>query len=704
LYLVLLTKQGNFKPPLYGRFFYEKDGRHVFLKMINVSDLTFEIGGKLLLKQVSFTLSKKQRVGLVGRNGQGKTTLLKILSGQTEYSSGTIQIAKDFRVAYLPQEVITPAKVSNSIYKEAERAFSRLFRKKERLEAIAKKLERADGSQPDHKALLSEHDRLVDELNHSGFYQIKGKIQAVLTGLGFSKEQLHMPVSSLSGGWIMRLELAKILLSEPALILLDEPTNHLDLPSLTWLENFLANQDAGCLIVSHDRAFLDKVVKQIWELDQGRLTIYKGNYSFYEKERQKRMEQEAAAWKNQQKRIGQIKQFISRFRSKATKAKQVQSRIKQLEKMELVEEPILDQIYSFRLPTPPRSGKVVVETKDLAKSYGRLQLFSGLSFILKRGEKMAIVGPNGAGKSTLLKILAGREHADDGKVLTGHNVKTAYFAQHQALELDHERSILENLGHRCPALSETRLRTIAGTFMFSEDDVHKKVAVLSGGEKSRVALAAIMATGANLLLLDEPTNHLDMASQEAVRRALSAFEGSVIVVSHNRYFLDGFIDRVLELDRGKACLYPGNLSQLLATKEYGIDGYNYGSLTTKRPDSSLKTVDNGSDPNKITRREKKRLLAQLRQKKSKKLTPLKEQAAKLEDQIDILEQEKEKIETMLADVATYANQDKAAQLNRRYRQVKKELEGLYLDWERHCSAIEEMHEKFEKKIMEIETQ
>jgi len=446
------------------------------------------------------------------------------------------------------------------------------------------------------------------------------------------------------------------------------------------------------------------VVKQIWELDQGRLTIYKGNYSFYETERQKRIAQQMAVWKNQQRRIDETKHFINRFRSKATKAKQVQSRIKQLEKMELIEAPSLDLIHSFRLPIPPRSGKVVVETKDLAKSYGGLRLFSGLSFILKRGEKMAIVGPNGAGKSTLLKILAGREHADDGQVIIGHNVKTAYFAQHQALELDHERSILENLRQRCPNLSETKLRTIAGTFMFSEDDVHKKIYVLSGGEKSRVALAAIMATGANLLLLDEPTNHLDMVSQEAVRRALSAFEGAVIVVSHNRYFLDGFIDSVLEIEHGKACLYPGNLSQFLATKEYGVDGDNNDNPLIKRANLSPKSVDNVSSLNKIARKEKKRLLAELRQRKSKKLTPLKQRAAKLEDQIDILEQEKENIEVMLADSATYANQDKAAQLNKRYRQVKQELDSLYVDWERHCSAIEEMHEEFEKKIMEIEAQ
>ena len=675
--------------------------------MLTVSGLSLELGDRVLFKEVGFSIARGQRVGLVGRNGQGKTTLLKILCGLAEYSSGTIQKAKDFKVAYLPQEVVTPQKASITVYNEAAKAFSGLLQKKERLDAISKKLEDIDGTSSRHQALLTEYDRLHDELDKEGFYAVKSRIEVVLYGLGFSKDALDRAVSSLSGGWIMRLELAKILLSEPDLILLDEPTNHLDLPSLSWLENFLLQQDAGCLIVSHDRTFLDNVVEEIWELEGGRLAMYKGNYSFYEKEREKRAAQLETAWRNQQKKIKEMQGFIERFRAKATKARQVQSRIRQLEKMELHEAPIRRQEYSFSLPTPPRPGKIVLEAKGLSKVYGEKRLFSDLSFMIRRGSKMAVVGPNGAGKSTLLKILSGRLSPDSGQVIFGHNVKVAYFAQHQAMELDHDGTILENLRARCPELSETRLRTIAGIFMFREDDVHKKVSVLSGGEKSRVALAAIMAEGANLLLLDEPTNHLDIEAQEAVRSALANFEGSVVVVSHNRYFLDGFVDGVLEIQDGRVCIFPGNLSQFLAMKDSSLKEATNPSLLSKGhkklPGSTTtKKKDGEVGARSLSKKEKKRLIAEIRQERSRELGPLRKEANRLENQIDSLEQEREDVEMLLSDASTYSDQKKSAQLNRRYSEIKKELESLYSLWEEASQRLEELHGQFEKRIMEIE--
>ena len=669
--------------------------------MLTVKDLYLEIGDRVLLAGISFTIRKGQRIGLVGRNGQGKTTLLKVVCGKAEYTSGSIQKSKGFKIAYLPQEVVQAENTSLSVYDAAEQAFSSLLRKEQRLREITKQLEGVEETHPNHEALLDEQDRLHDELLSQGYYAIKSRIESVLTGLGFKRDAFEKPVSSLSGGWMMRLELAKILLSEPDLILLDEPTNHLDLPSLAWLETFLLSQDAGCLIVSHDRAFLDNMVQETWELEQGKLSIYKGNYSFYVKERENRYRQQEAAWKNQQKKIEELNSFIDRFRAKATKARQVQSKIKQLEKMELVEPPSARQAYTFTLPTPERAGKIVLEVDGLSKSFGDKRLFSDLSFMLKRGSKMAFVGPNGAGKSTLLKIIAGRESADEGEIRLGHNVKVAYFGQHQAQELQHHKTIIDNMRMFCPGLSDTQLRTILGIFMFHEDDVFKEVSVLSGGEKSRVAMAAIMAQGANLLLLDEPTNHLDIDAQEAVRHALAVYEGSVMVISHNRYFLDGFVDSVMELEDGKTLLFPGNVSEFLAMKQ-SLEAKKGASPDKDAPRKGQDVRASAKGPKAISRKEKKRLIAELRQEKSKKLSPLKKEAQDIENRIGTLEEEKSEIETILADSSTYANQERAAELNKRYHQLKEDLEGLYMAWERASQAIEDLGQEYDKKIMEID--
>ena len=668
--------------------------------MLQARKLSLEIGGKRLLDGVSFTINRGQKVGLVGRNGQGKTTLLKVLCKKAECPGGQIHMSRGFRLCYLPQEVAVPDTGERTVFQEAEEAFSWLFEKRRQLEHLAEKLKELDANAPDHSRVLEEHDTIFEELNRQGYYNIKGRIEAVLGGLGFRKDAFHIPVSSLSGGWVMRVELAKILLSNPDLILLDEPTNHLDLPSLTWLEDFLKKAEAGCIIVSHDRAFLDSVTDEIWELEQGRLHVYKGNYSFYQKEKKRRLKQQEAAWKNQQKRLHEINGFIQRFRAKATKAKQVQSRIRQLEKMELVDAPCQQQEYHFHLPEPKRAGKIVLEAKGLSKAFGKDRLFSDLSFLVKRGSKMAVVGPNGAGKSTLLKILGGRMAPDSGQVILGHNVEVAFFAQHQALEFDVEKTVLDTLRLRCQDLSETRLRTILGTFMFSEEDVQKRVSVLSGGEKSRLALAVIMARGANLLLLDEPTNHLDMEAQEAVRVALSRFEGSVVVVSHNRYFLDGFVDSVLEISEGKTSIFPGNVSSFLEHKESmeKDEQVDKGPMNTPRH-SAADSRDSGS---RLSRREKKRLVAELRQEKSRKLLPFKEKAMEIESAITALEDEKTAIEEQLSDVTTYNDQERAARLNKRYRRVKHELEGLYSSWERACQVVEEMQAEFDKRIMEAE--
>ncbi len=669
-----------------------------FVFMLTVKNLSLQAGDRHILNGVSFSLKKGQRVGLVGRNGQGKSTLLQVICGKREDADGTVKTSRDFSVAYLPQEVVSAKNMTMSVFEEAKRAFDHVFRLKRRVEELEKKLSSLSAIHPSHEAMLAAHDRLSQKLEQADFYRIKGRIEAILFGLGFRKDQLHRTVSSLSGGWIMRLELAKLLLSRPDLILLDEPTNHLDLPSLAWLEEFLAAQDSGCLIVSHDRTFLDKTVQEIWELENGRLTFYQGNYSFYEEQRGKRLRQKEAAWKNQQKKIDELNQFIQRFRAKATKARQVQSRIKQLQKMELVDAPQRAPECTFCLPDPPRAGKIVLEVQDLSKRYGEKVLFERLSFMLKRGSKLAVVGPNGAGKSTLLKLLAGRLEAENGKIILGHKVTRAYFAQHQVQQLQYEKSVLSNIICACPGVSETRLRTILGIFMFRGEDVSKKVSVLSGGEKSRLALAIIMAKEANLLLLDEPTNHLDMDAQEAVRDALQAYKGSVVVVSHNRYFLDGFVDQVLEIEEGKISLFPGNVSQFLETKKAILQE---GAQDERRPKQGAKENVSNSK-RRLTRRQKKRLVAQIRQEKSRALMPFRQKAQKLEDKILLLENERDSIERQLSDASTYTDTDKAATLNRRYKVIREELEDLYLGWEEACTRLDEMEQAFDKKILEIE--
>ncbi len=667
--------------------------------MLQAKDLELDIGDRKLLQGVSFTLSKGQKVGLVGRNGQGKTTLLRVLCGMTECSAGQINVSRGFRIAYLPQELVTPEKVAATVYQEAEKAFAPLLEKKRRAERLSSNLEKANAGDPSHESILSEHDRLHEELVREGYYSMGSRIEAVLAGLGFTRETLHVPISSLSGGWIMRMELAKILLALPDLILLDEPTNHLDLPSLSWLEKFLEKEEAGCLIVSHDRAFLDNVVSQIWELEHGRLQVFNGNYSFYESEKTRRLERQKAVWKNQQRKIGELNRFIDRFRSKATKARQVQSRVKQLEKIAPVDLAELGARYSFNLPMPERSGKVVLEIQGLSKGFGGRPLFSDLSFMMQRGSKLAVVGPNGAGKSTFLRILAGRQSPDSGRVITGHNVKVAYFAQHQGLELDYERSVFENIVLHCKGLSETKLRTILGIFMFRDDDVHKKASVLSGGEKSRLALAIIMAKGANLLLLDEPTNHLDMNAQDAVRRALSNFEGSVIVVSHDRYFLDGFVDHVLEICHGETSLFPGNVSEFLAMK--GASWENPRCIKDTRVKEPTKKLEDFRAKD-LSKREKKRVMAELRQEKSRRLMPFRRETRRIEGTIGVLEKEKEQMERLLSDPGTYTCQEKAGRLGRRYREINKELEDLYILWEKAYQALEELRQEFDERITEME--
>ncbi len=651
--------------------------------MITINNLNIQYGKKHLFKAVSCRINHGDRIGLIGVNGTGKSTLLKLIAGINESDSGVIVRGKNTTIGYLPQEISRFAS-GRTLYEEAETAFAPLLAKQRQLDEINKKLGRTNHSEDELSLLLKQQGELQNELDHADIFRLGSEIKKVLFGLGFKDDDLSKECHVFSGGWLMRLMLAKHLLARPDYLLLDEPTNHLDIESLTWLEEFLRGYPGGLIIISHDRAFLDNMTNITWELSLGRLTPYKGNYTKYLKAREERLQIIRAAYENQQARIQQTKRFVERFRAKSTKAKQVQSRVRQLEKMELIELEESERKILFRFPPAAPSGRLAVEVKHLAKSFADKNVFHDISFELNRGDKLAVVGVNGAGKSTLVKLLAGLIKADSGTIRLGHQVTISYFGQHQAQELDPGYTVLETMNHVEGEKSITRIRSLLGAFLFSGDEVDKKVAVLSGGEKSRLALARMILTPANLLIMDEPTNHLDMMSQEILQEAMSQYDGTIIVVSHNRFFLDNFVNKTLEIKKGQATIFPGNtvyyLEKIKELSENKND--NPGSAP---PQSKV-------DHKQKTLRGKKARQAQarLRRELHRKTGELKKRGRQAEKEIEILEKRKEELENILADPELYKDQQRFNRQSGEYGKINDKLERLYHKWETTQSRIEEI--------------
>ncbi len=661
--------------------------------MLKIKKLSMSLGHRLLFDGISCSMAPGQRIGLVGKNGAGKSTLLRILSGHMEADGNELEMSRGLKRAYLPQEIVAGPS-AGTVFHEASTAFSHLYELQARLEELNKKISmESNGSGKDQlERLLKLQNSLQEKLHSSEFFQMEARIRKVLAGLGFSREDLDRRVTDLSGGWIMRLELAKILLQDPDFIFLDEPTNHLDLPSLAWLEKFLRSIKAGYVIVSHDRSFLDNTVDIIWEIEQGKLDVYKGNYTFYQLEKELRKKQAESSRKNKQLEIQRLSAFVDRFGAKASKARQAKSKLKQLQRLdagpaEAGEAKDLD----FRLPEAPSSGKIVLQVEGIEKSYGYKRIFAGVSFMLRRGEKMAIVGPNGAGKSTLLKIISGALEPDSGSITYGHNVVPAYFGQHQVQELDPSLDLLETMYQLDLDMGETELRKILGIFLFRKDDVKKRVSSLSGGEKSRLALARIMASRANLLLLDEPTNHLDMAARKAVENALYHYSGSALVVSHDRAFLDAFTHEVLDMDGQTAVLYPGNVSDYLALKERMKADHQEGQATQPG-----EPVPQAGPARK--KRDRRRYVSQIRQEKSRKLRPLREKFSMIEERIQALEEEKSIYEKMLSDPSIYKDKAEIQRVTQDYRKAKQDLEELYPAWEEIGTKMEKISEEYDRLI------
>jgi ATP-binding cassette subfamily F protein 3 len=534
--------------------------------VIQLSNAAKRFGQKLLFEGVDWLVTPADRVGLVGANGTGKTTLLKILAGQESVDAGSVTSTRGLTAGYLPQAGLELS--GRTVFAECLSVFSGLRDMEEELEALTRSMAELEPESPEYQQVAERFQRLDGQFRARDGYALEAQAGAVLSGLGFPKEDWWRRTEEFSGGWQMRIALAKLLLEKPNLLLLDEPTNHLDLEARNWLEEYLGAYPWAFVLVSHDRYFLDATVRRIVEIWNRQLHFYSANYSRHLEQKQQRRAQLQAASKNQQDRIRQLEAFISRFRYQATKAKQVQSRIKELERIQRIEIPPEEKPIRFSFPQPKASGRIVAELREVAKRYGERLVFQKVSLVIERGDRIALVGVNGAGKSTLIRILAGLEPLTEGELRLGHNVQADYFAQDQYKELEPEARLLDDLSGVAPLTPQTELRSVLGCFLFSEDEAFKKIGVLSGGERNRYALARLLMRPSNFLLLDEPTNHLDLRAKDVLLEALQEYSGTLVFVSHDRYFIDKLATRVFEIADGSISAYPGNYEDYLWRKEH----------------------------------------------------------------------------------------------------------------------------------------
>ena len=596
--------------------------------MLAIKKLRVEFGARVIFKDLSFTVMPKERISFAGHNGAGKSTLMKCIGGALEANGGEISKAKDCKVGYLPQEGIHIKDIS--LWDETESAFGEAKTIQDQIDTLSEQLSTMDSSSEEYLELLYEIGDLDIALEHLDPNTIKPRVESVLLGLGFKQSDFTRDCAEFSGGWQMRIAMAKLFLQEPAVLLLDEPTNHLDIDSQTWMEQYLLNYSGAIIIISHDLALLDALTKRTIAFAHGKAEEYAGNYSYYLTESKLRKEIKIKAYHAQRKEIEKTKQFIERFRAKASKATQAQSRIKQLEKVELIVLEQDDAVMNFTFPKPPPSGQSVAKLEDASKAYGDLNIFSGFDFEVERGERLAIVGPNGAGKSTFCRLITGQEDPDSGAYLPGQKTAISFFSQNHADELDPNKSVIET----CEAVASTKnaplVRNILGCFLFRGDDVFKKVGVLSGGERSRVALVCMLIQPANFLILDEPTNHLDVQSQAVLQSALAEYPGAYLIVSHNRSFLDPIVTKTLEFRPGESPqVYHGNVTYYLdkkAEEKAATKGTNKGDdRSTAKP--TLSSLASSSAPAavkgpKLSRKEQRKLEALERQKRSDGLKPV----------------------------------------------------------------------------------
>ena len=655
--------------------------------MIQLTGAGKRFGHKLLFEGADWQINPRDRVGLVGANGTGKTTLLRVLAGLESLDYGAHQGMKSISAGYLPQDGL--ALSGETVFAECMKVFAQLRDMEREMETLSHSLAELDPASPEYAQASDRLHRLQDEFRLRDGYALEAKAGAVLGGLGFRKEDWGRRTEEFSGGWQMRIALAKLLLQQPNLLLLDEPTNHLDLEARNWLEDYLHNYPHAFVLISHDRFFLDATVNQIVEIWNKRVYFYSGNYAKYLDQKTACFEQLEAAAKNQRERIEQLEIFISRFRYQATKAKQVQSRIKELEKIERIELPPEEKTIHFTFPQPKPSGRSVVELAGAGKSYGPKEVLKGVDLLIERGDRVALVGVNGAGKSTLIRLLTGKDPLTEGELKLGHNVEPGYFAQDQYKELDTEARVLEDLGQFSPVSSQTELRNLLGCFLFRDDDVFKPIGVLSGGERNRYALLRMLLRPTNFLLLDEPTNHLDMRAKDVLLDALLKYIGTVVFVSHDRYFIDKLATRVFEVADGHVHVYPGNYEEYLWRKQRETAGPSPAATPNGASPSIATPADvlhstargNGSAPSPApadSSDKTKRLNPIKRKQMQERYREIEEDIARVEASIAISE----------AGLLNFVSPEETRRRNLELESQRGQLEQLMAEWEELAQVLE----------------
>jgi ATP-binding cassette subfamily F protein 3 len=650
--------------------------------MLQLSSAGKRFGQKLLFEDASWLINPDERTGLVGGNGTGKSTLLKILGGIETLDYGTLSRNKGTTIGYLPQDGL--ALRGKTVFAECLSVFDHLHEMEAESIALTHVLSEADPKSREYATAAERYSDIADQLHLHDIYNLDSQVGAVLGGLGFSKEDWFRNTEEFSGGWQMRIALAKLLLQKPSLLLLDEPTNHLDIESRNWLENYLHDYPNAYILISHDRYFLDVTVNKTIELWNKRMHTYHGNYEKYVAQKEERRTQLLAAYKNQRDRIDALEAFINRFRAQATKAKQVQSRIKELEKIERIEVPEDESTIHFSIPQPPASGRTVIEVQNLTKVYpaqngGEKLILDNLNFNIERGDRIALVGANGAGKSTLIRLLSGQEEPTGGTIKLGHNALVDFFAQDQYKVLDPNAGMLDDISAASPKVPVVELRSLLGCFMFSGDDVFKKLGVLSGGERNRYAMAKMLVSPSNMLLLDEPTNHLDLRAKDVLLDAIRKFTGTVLFVSHDRYFIDGLATRVFEVEDRRLHIYPGNYEDYLWRKQGGPEKVTEqitNSLSAAPPAPIVAIPEPAAEPT---------------QSNVKRLNPIK--LKQLEDRLRLAEEEIPRIETAITAAeeklgiftSAEASQRSAAELDR----LRSKRTTLLAEWEELALTLEQ---------------
>lgn len=650
--------------------------------MVSIQNLSVEFSAKPLLENISYVINKKDKIALVGKNGAGKSTMLKIIAGLQKPTSGQVAVPQDVTIGYLPQQM----EISDTltVVEEVRKAFSHIDEMHRTLDRMSAELsERTDYESPEYQQLIDSMTQLTERLAMEESENREAEMEKTLIGLGFNRSDFNRPTSEFSGGWRMRIELAKLLLTRPDVLLLDEPTNHLDIESIQWLENFLITKANAVVLVSHDRAFIDNVTNRTIEISLGKIHDYSVNYSKYVELRKERLEQQMRAYQNQQKQIQETEDFIERFRYKATKSVQVQSRIKQLAKIERIEVDEVDTSHlNLRFPPAPRSGDYPVIADNVGKAYGEHQVFDGATFTIKRGEKVAFVGKNGEGKSTLVKCIMG-EIPFTGDLKIGHNVKIGYFAQNQAQLLDGELTVFDTIDRVAVGDIRVKIRDILGAFMFGGEASDKKVKVLSGGEKTRLAMIRLLLEPVNLLILDEPTNHLDMKTKDILKQAIKDFNGTVIVVSHDREFLDGLVEKVYEFGGGKVKECLGGIYEFLEKKKLASLAeleLSKSPETSPKAESAPKPSSSTPQPSRDT------------QSAGKEISPQRLSYAEQKERDKLVRRARKKVEEAEADIAAIESQIKALEerfaigesgddLYKEHASLNKKLENAMSLWE-----------------------